>query len=86
MPSKWKEFTPEQKKMYSEQNVEMKRNKRIAKLKDEQARAMLSTFLSAKTPQEKREVIKSFNPYYFTFGETLNPYKEIEDEQLQTSL
>ena len=77
--SKWHNHTPEQRRAYSDRNVAMKREKREAKLKDEQARAMLSTFLTAKTPQEKREVIKSFNPYYFTFGETLNPYKENED-------
>lgn len=81
MPTKWASYTPEQKKMYSDQNVEMKRNKRQAKLKDEQARNMLASFLTAKTASEKREVIKTFNPYYFTFGETLNPRpQEYEDE------
>ena len=45
---------------------------------------MLRDFLLAKTPYEKREVIKTFNPFYFTFGETLdpNPRKEMQDEQL----
>lgn len=43
---------------------------------------MLRDFLLAKTPHEKREVIKTFNPYYFAFGETLNPRKEMQDEQL----
>lgn len=43
---------------------------------------MLRDFLLAKTPHEKREVIKTFNPYYFAFGETLNPRKEIENESV----
>ena len=43
---------------------------------------MLTDFLRATTPHEKREVIKTFNPHYFAFGETLNPRKETQDEQL----
>ena len=43
---------------------------------------MLTDFLRATTPHEKREVIKTFNPHYFAFGETLNPRKEIENEEL----
>jgi hypothetical protein len=46
---------------------------------------MLVDFLRAKTPHEKREVIKTFNPYYFVFGDTLNPQKENHDD-LQISL
>lgn len=34
---------------------------------------MLTDFLRAKTPQEKREVIKNFAPYYFVFGNKLEP-------------
>lgn len=54
--------------------------KRETKVKEEQARNMLANFLSAKTPYEKREVIRTFNPYYFALGETFNPRKEIENE------
>ena len=43
---------------------------------------MLTDFLRATTPHEKREVIKTFNPHYFAFGETLNPRKEVEHEEL----
>lgn len=84
MPSKWNLLTDEQKKNYSDQNVAMKKAKREAKLRDEQARSMLANFLSATTPHEKRKVIKDFTPYYFVFGDKLdprNPYeKEIENE------
>jgi len=44
---------------------------------------MLANLLKAKTPKEKREVIKTFSPYHFAFGTKLNPnnpYKENEDE------
>ena len=45
---------------------------------------MLRDFLLAKTPYEKREVIKTFNPHYFALGETLDPRprKEIENESV----
>jgi hypothetical protein len=42
---------------------------------------MLADFLRAKTPYEKREIIKTFSPHYFVFGNTLdprNPYEEGE--------
>lgn len=42
-------------------------------VREQQSMRMLTEFLRAKTPHEKREVIKSFNPHYFVFGETLNP-------------
>jgi hypothetical protein len=52
------------------------------KIRQQNSMRMLTEFLNAHTPQEKREVIKSFNPLYFVFGETLNPRKEVEHEQL----
>ena len=43
---------------------------------------MLRDFLMAQTPHEKRRVIETFNPHYFVFGETLNPRKEVNHEEL----
>ena len=51
------------------------------KIRQQNSMRMLTEFLNAHTPQEKREVIKGFNPLYFVFGETLNPRKEVEHEQ-----
>ena len=45
---------------------------------------MLTDFLRATTPSEKRQVIKNFAPHYFVFGEKLdprNPYELNEGEQ-----
>ncbi len=78
MPSKWHNHTPEQRKAYSDQNVAMKRAKRLAKLQDEKARNMLADFLKAQTPSEKRKVIESFAPHYFLL--TPNLTKENENE------
>jgi hypothetical protein len=50
-------------------------------VREQQSTRMLTEFLNAHTPQQKREVIRSFNPLYFVFGETLNPRKEVEHEQ-----
>ena len=52
------------------------------KIRQQNSMRMLTEFLNAHTPQEKRAVIRSFNPLYFVFGETLNPRKEVEHEQL----
>jgi hypothetical protein len=44
---------------------------------------MLTDFLRATTPHEKRQVIKNFAPHYFIFGDKLdprNPYEERSDE------
>lgn len=60
----------------------LKRNHR--KKKPDPRDTMLADFLRAKTPHEKREVIRTFTPHYFVFGETLNPndpYKENDHEQ-----
>ena len=46
---------------------------------------MLTDFLRATTPHEKRAVITAFAPHYFIFGESLdprNPYEEMNHEQL----
>ena len=51
------------------------------KIRQQNSMRMLTEFLNAQTPHEKREVIRSFNPLYFVFGETLNPRKEVEHEQ-----
>jgi hypothetical protein len=51
-------------------------------VREQQSTRMLTEFLNAHTAQQKREVIRSFNPLYFVFGETLNPRKEVEHEQL----
>ena len=50
-------------------------------VREQQSVRMLTEFMKAQTPHEKREVIRSFNPLYFVFGETLNPRKEVENEQ-----
>jgi hypothetical protein len=49
-------------------------------VRERESMRMLTEFLNAHTPLQKREVIKSFNPLYFVFGETLNPRKEVEHE------
>jgi hypothetical protein len=49
-------------------------------VRENESMRMLTELLRAQTPQEKRAVISSFNPYYFVFGETLNPRKEVEYE------
>jgi hypothetical protein len=51
------------------------------KIRQQNSMRMLTEFLNAQTAHEKREVIRSFNPLYFVFGETLNPRKEVEHEQ-----
>ena len=43
---------------------------------------MLRDFLLAKTPYEKREVIKTFNPHYFLLGETLDPRPRKEEDHV----
>jgi hypothetical protein len=50
-------------------------------VREQQSTRMLTELLRAQTPQEKRAVITSFNPYYFVFGETLNPRKEAHYEE-----
>jgi hypothetical protein len=50
------------------------------KIRQQNSMRMLAEFMKAQTPHEKREVIRSFNPLYFVFGETLNPRKEVENE------
>lgn len=39
---------------------------------------MLADFLRARTPHEKRQVIKNFAPHYFVFGEKLDPRNPYE--------
>ena len=48
-------------------------NKRWQERKPTVGDNMLMQFLRATTPKEKRDVIKSFAPHYFIFGETLDP-------------
>ena len=50
------------------------------KIRQQQSLRMLTEFLNAHTPHQKREVIKTFNPLYFVFGETLNPRKKVDHE------
>ena len=52
------------------------------KIRQQQSMRMLTEFLNANSPQQKREVIKTFNPLYFVFGETLDPRKEVNHEEL----
>jgi recombinational DNA repair protein RecR len=52
------------------------------KIRQQQSMRMLTEFLNAHSPQQKREVIKTFNPLYFVFGETLDPRKEVNHEEL----
>ncbi len=49
-------------------------------IREKESARMLTEFLNANTPFQKREVIRSFNPLYFAFGETLDPRKEAEHE------
>ena len=49
-------------------------------VREQQSLRMLTEFMQAQTAHEKREVIRSFNPLYFVFGETLNPRQEVEHE------
>ena len=74
MPTKkvWAELKPEQREKY----LKNQRDKRIKAKEDAQRRGMLAAFLSAPDAQAKREVIKTFTPHYFVFGNTLNPRKE----------
>lgn len=52
------------------------------KIRQQNSMRMLTEFLNAHSPQQKREVIKTFNPLYFVFGETLDPRKEVNHEEL----
>jgi hypothetical protein len=52
------------------------------KIRQQNSMRMLTEFLNANSPQQKREVIKTFNPLYFVFGETLDPRKEANHEEL----
>ena len=56
-------------------------------IREQESMRMLTEFLNAHTPQQKRAVISSFNPHYFVFGETLNPRKEdlYEDNTCETN-
>jgi hypothetical protein len=56
-------------------------------IREQESMRMLTEFMKAQTPQQKRAVITSFNPYYFVFGETLNPRKEdlYEDNTCETN-
>jgi hypothetical protein len=56
-------------------------------MREQQSVRMLTEFMQAQTAHEKREVIRSFNPLYFVFGETLNPRKEelYEDNTCETN-
>ena len=50
---------------------------------------MLYDMVQAPTPQAKRDIIKTFNPYFFMFGESLdprNPYEENANEELRICL
>lgn len=59
--------------------------KRGRKRADEIKRRMLTDFLNAKTPHDKREVIKSFNPYYFQFGNKLDPRNPYERNDIESN-
>jgi len=48
-------------------------------VREQQSTRMLAEFMKAQTAHEKREVIRSFNPLYFVFGETLNPRPQKEE-------
>jgi hypothetical protein len=56
-------------------------------MRDQESMRMLTEFLNAQTPQQKRAVISSFNPHYFLFGNKLNPRKEelYEDNPSETN-
>lgn len=72
--NKWKPKTTE--------SWEVRKRRRIEQVCSPKE-LMLRDLLKATTPQEKRKVIESFNPYHFAFGTTLdprNPYEENEDE------
>jgi hypothetical protein len=49
------------------------------KVREQQSLRMLTEFMQAQTPHEKREVIKSFNPLYFVFGYELGGKRESEE-------
>jgi hypothetical protein len=49
------------------------------KIRQQQSMRMLTEFLNAHTPHQKREVIKSFNPLYFVFGYELGGKRESEE-------
>ena len=74
--SKWEKLTPEQRS----KTLKKQRDKRLQAKEETLRRGMLTAFLSAPDADAKREVIKSFAPHYFVFGNTLNPRKEVEHE------
>lgn len=47
---------------------------------------MLTDFLKATTPSEKRAVITAFAPHYFIFGDTLDPRNPYEQENQDESV
>lgn len=71
----WRAKNKEKCKVYN------RMDKRAARLRKEAPhQSMLADFLRAKTPAEKRKVIQNFAPYYFIFGNTLNPRNPYEGE------
>lgn len=80
MTTAWQSYTPEQRAKYLAKDKNDRLTKAQAKREDQRRREMLASFLRAKTPAEKRAVITTFNPYYFTFGETLDPRPRKEED------
>ena len=71
----WKNMSKEKK---AKHNAECNARREKKRIQD----TMLTQFLRAETPAQKRAVIKSFAPHYFIFGTKLdpNPTKENDDE------
>jgi len=76
------EYNAKKRADYAKQNMDGWREARRRRATTPQEN-MLRDFLLAKTPHEKRQVIKTFNPYYFQFGTTLDarPTQENDNEQ-----
>ena len=65
--------------MPKEKKAEFNKQTRDKRTKRRYEDSMLTLFLRAGTPHEKRAVIKTFNPHFFQFGIKLdprNPYEE----------
>ena len=81
----WHNMTPEKREANRAKDRENRRIKAEQQMEERKRRAMLGDFLRAKTPAEKREVIKGFNSFYYVFGNKLDPKPQYQLNQGETN-